>query len=327
MILVKLGGSRRGNRMTFHDRALSSIGVFPKKVLPDLRFEKEKDFGEYIGYLVSYNLEEDERVASIILKPKNDTGRQPAILAIHQHNDEYHLGKSEVAGWDVNGNLPQLNPMYAYGQDLVKRGYVVICPDMLCFEERHDQHIINSERDAAGHEIFEFTKRIQLGSSLLAKYLHDMSVAVDMLCTLDYVDSSRIGVIGHSLGGQSSLYMTWFDDRIKVGASSCGFSTLSTILRDRINHNKSMYIPGFSSYADTYDVLCDIAPRAFAFTAGNSDIIFPIDGVHEVITKAEERYANLCISDRFKAHLFDGGHSFKDSEKSVLYDFIDRILM
>jgi len=153
-----------------------------------------------------------------------------------------------------------------------------------------------------------------------------MKRAINILCTLDYVDSSRIGVIGHSLGGQTALYITWFDTRVKAGVSSCGFGTLETIINNRINHNKAMYIPGFSTYADVDDILCDIAPRAFAFTSGIKDDIFPIDGVRKIEEKAKKRYAELDASDKLLTHIFNGGHCFDNEAKKKVYDFLDREL-
>jgi len=310
--------------MDFRERTLAHIGAFPESVPLDLKFEKEQKFKGYTGHIVSYNLEENERVRSVILTPEVIYGKLPAILAIHQHNGEYHLGKAEPSGWDINGKIKELNPMYAYGCDLVKRGYVVICPDLLCFEERRDPHFGTTYEAGSSFEIFEFTKRVQSGSSLMAKYLHDTSVASDVLCSLDYVDASKLGVIGHSLGGQTSLYTAWYDKRIKVGVSSCGFGTVSTIIRDKINHNKAAYIPGFSTYADTYDILCDIAPRAFAFTSGVTDSLFPIDGVREIAKRAERKYAGQGVSDKLLTHIFDGGHYFDDEAKKKVYNFIDK---
>jgi len=305
---------------------LDHIGIFPGKVPPGLKFEREQKFDGYTGYVISYDLEQNERTRSILLVPDNIPGKLPAVLAIHQHNGEYHLGKAEPTAWDINGGIGELDPMYAYGRDLVKRGYVVLCPDLLCFEERRDSFFDDKKDAGASYEIFEFTKRVQLGSSLLAKYLHDMSVAVDVLCMQDCVDQSRLGVIGHSLGGQTAMYTAWYERRIKVGVSSCGFSTVSSIIRDKINHNKAMYIPGFLSYADTYDIVCDIAPRAFAFTAGVTDYIFPIDGVREIAARAGERYAELGIPDKLLTHIFDGGHCFDEKAKEKVYGFIAREL-
>ena len=118
--------------MTFRERTLSHIGTFPTPVPLEWEIESEKKFDGYTGHIISYNLEENERVRSILLTPDTTEKKNPAILAIHQHNGEYHLGKAEPAAWDITGKLPELDPMYAYGRDLVRRGYVVICPDLLC---------------------------------------------------------------------------------------------------------------------------------------------------------------------------------------------------
>ena len=53
----------------------------------------------------------------------------PAILINHQHNRERHLGKSEVCG--LAGN-----PLQAFGPELARRGFVVLAPDTICFEDR-----------------------------------------------------------------------------------------------------------------------------------------------------------------------------------------------
>ena len=312
--------------MTFRERTLKHIGIFPETVSLYVKIDREQKFNGYTGFVISYNLEKNERTRSIFLLPDSFSGKIPAILAVHQHNGEYNLGKAEPAAWDINGNIPELNPMYAYGRDLVKRGYAVLCPDLLCFEERRDPHFGDSDNSGADNEIFEFTKRVQMGSSLLAKYLFDMSKAVDVLCLQDDVDSSRLGVIGHSLGGQTAMYMTWYDSRLKVGASSCGFGTVSTIIRDKINHNKALYIPGFSTYADIYDIIRDIAPRAFAFTSGITDSLFPIDGVREIAARAAEQYTALGVPEKLFTHIFEGGHYFDDEAKDKVYGFIDSIL-
>lgn len=76
-----------------------------------------------------YNVEEGERINAWLLLPKQLKTNNPAIIASHQHAGEYYLGKSEPVGLSSN-------TMYHYGLDLCLRGYVVLCPDHLCFEDR-----------------------------------------------------------------------------------------------------------------------------------------------------------------------------------------------
>ncbi len=53
----------------------------------------------------------------------------PAITLCHQHAGQYDIGKSEPAG--LAGD-----PMHHTGVALARQGFVVLCPDSLCFEER-----------------------------------------------------------------------------------------------------------------------------------------------------------------------------------------------
>ena len=309
--------------MDLRERIIGCLGKFPEKVPPALAIEGEAREDGYIKRTVSYDVEPGERVRAYLLIPDGaaEAAEHPGILAIHQHAGQWHIGKSEVVGdvWEIQED------MYAYGRDLVKRGYVVLCPDVLCFEERVPECF--RQRGSGGDgERFEFTRRIQHGSCLQAKCLHDLSAALDVLCGLSFVDEGRIGAIGHSMGGQSAVWITWYDQRIRAGISSCGFGEVQTIFRDCVNHNYALYVPGMANVCDMEGVLCGIAPRAFALTAGAEDAIFPIDGVRRIAAEAEAQYARLGISERFMADVFCGGHCFAQAQKDRLYPWLDRML-
>jgi dienelactone hydrolase len=308
------------------------MGFTQRKTAPNIQHHQEKRFDGYNAQVISYDVEPNERIKAVVLTPDAPNGA--GILAIHQHNGEYYIGKSEPAGWnlvpetdmDNKGNPVVLDPMYAYGRDLVQRGYTVVIPDMLCFEERRDRHFGDGYYAGVNGEAFEFVTLIQNGSSLMAKYMHDLTAAIDILAGFDGVDPLRLGAIGHSMGGGACLHITWLDERLKVGVSSCGFSTLRAVTRDKFNHNKAIYIPGFGQFGDNDDILADIAPRAFMFTAGTEDYMFPIDAIREMADKARKRYAELGASDNFDAYIFEGGHSFGDDAKEKVYKFMDGVL-
>jgi len=305
--------------MTLREKIIACLGKFPQKASADFEIVDEIVENGYIKQKVYYNVEPGERINAYLLVPNGVLPQNSCsgILAVHQHAGQWHIGKSEVTGdvWEIQEG------MYAYGRDLVKRGYVVLCPDVLSFEER-----IPKEIDGANYERFAFTKRVQEGSCLQTKCLHDLSAAIDVLCSLSFVDENRIGVIGHSMGGQNSLWITWYDSRVKAGISSCGFGKIQTIFRDFVNHNFSLYVPGMADICDMDEVLCDIAPRAFALTAGINDGLFPIDGVREIVAAAEKRYADLGIPDKFLADIFDDGHCFGQLQKEKLYSWLDKML-
>jgi predicted esterase len=101
---------------------------------------------------------------------------------------------------------------------------------------------------------------------------------------------------------------------------------LSTILREHINHNFAAYIPGMLDICDMDALVSALAPRAFLLTAGESDPLFPLDGVRSLVEQVQQSYAQQNVSERFRAVIFPGGHSFPDHVKEEAYAFLDHWL-
>ncbi len=310
--------------MDLRQAILNRLGHFPQRVPLRLTSGPEIDEGAFRRTLVTYDVEAGERVSAWLLMPQGTPPPDgwPAVLAIHQHDNTYDLGKAEPAGLSGNG-------MYAYGQEVCQRGYAVLCPDLLCFEGRRpapEVRHVNWVLDDAAYERFEYTRRLLFGSCLQTKYLHDLSMAVDLLASLPEVNHKRLGVIGHSLGGLEALWLTWYDPRITAAVSSCGFGLLRTLVRDGINHGFATYVPGILEVCDLDTLVAALAPRAFLLTAGETDPLFPIDGVRSIVEKAKIAYTQKGVPEHFRAILFPAGHSFPDDVKTESLDFLDRWL-
>ncbi|MGB7069644.1 MAG: alpha/beta hydrolase family protein, partial [Pyrinomonadaceae bacterium] len=183
------------------------LGVPPRskvRLLPKIVDETSRD--DHILRKLTYQTEAGELVPSYLLIPRNLKGRAPVVICPHQTTQ---AGKKEPAG--LAGN-PQLQTAL----HLVKRGFVTFTYDALCFGERHDA--------ASGHygdAIPLYRKHPRW--SLMGKMIWDLQRAIDYLETLDFVDKNRIASIGHSHGGYTTLFAMAFDERIKAGASNCGF--------------------------------------------------------------------------------------------------------
>ncbi len=309
---------------TLRDAILQRLGRFPTRVPLAATFGPARDMGDHTRTLVSYEVEANERVDAWLLRPLGQppAAGWPALLALHQHAGQFYLGKAEPAGLSADR-------MYHYGLDLCRRGYLVLCPDHLCFEDRRPPEYMRIEQRALndqGYERFEFTQRLLEGSCLQTKYLHDMVCALDLLAELPDVNGARLGVIGHSLGGQEALWLAWYDQRVRAAVSSCGFGLIRTIIRDAINHNYALYVPGLLELCDTDALLAEIAPRAFLLTAGEQDGLFPIDGVRALAASAAAVYVGYSVPERFRVIIFPAGHSLPDPIKAEAYAFLDRWL-
>jgi dienelactone hydrolase len=260
---------------------------------------------------VSYTVERGDRVHAYLFLPEAP-GPHSAVLCIHQHNREFHLGKSEPAG--LAGN-----PEQAYALELARRGYVTLAPDALGFEER--EHPVLRGQD---YERFEANKRLTEGSCLQAKMLWDLMRGLDYLTARKEVDPRRVGCLGHSLGGQETLFLAAVDRRIAAAVSSCGFSSYQAIFDAAINHNFAAYVPGLLRYGGVGRVLGLAAPRPFLALAGRDDTIFPLAGVRATVRAARGPYEGA--NNRLRIRVFPGGHGFSVDMRRVAYAWFDRWL-
>jgi predicted esterase len=69
-----------------------------------------------------------------------------------------------------------------------------------------------------------------------------------------------------------------------------------------------------------------LAPRQFLLTAGETDPLFPFDGVRSIVEKAQHRYAQEGAPEHFQAILFPAGHQFPEEVKEAAYGFLDHWL-
>ena len=180
---------------------------------------------DYRRLSIHYSDGEGGQIPAYLLLPRG-RGPFPAVLVHHQHNSEWHLGKSEVVG--LAGD-----PRQAFGPALAKRGMVVLVPDAICFEDRrHNQ--AGLEPDEAGdwlQHYNEMSYRLILGDTLMRKVLNDAAVGISLLSEHPLVDRQRIGTLGHSYGGNTVLFHTALDVRISFACSSGAACTY---------HNKMM---------------------------------------------------------------------------------------
>lgn len=302
------------------DEILKCLGEFPVKTDLNVTVLETIEKPAYIRQLIEYNVEINERVQSYLLIPKEKKKQYPAIVAIHQHASNWAVGKSEVVGLTNHD-------MYSYGKDLVQKGFVVIAPDLLCFEDRIQENFRKDRETQKAYERFAFCQNIWKGSCLQTKYLNDLTSAVDVLCTLSFVDKENIGAIGHSLGGQEAVWLSWYDNRIKAGVSSCGVSTIASIMDHHILHNFALYVPGLIKICDMDEIISEIMPRSFLCLSGSKDERhFPIRGIRAIEDRVNRKCKELGIEDCFTSIIFDGGHEFKENEKRFAYQWLQQKL-
>ncbi len=103
----------------------------------------------------------------------------------------------------------------------VERPLVVLAPDSICFEDRR-QNIQGAEPDTEDVEQHynEMCYRLLRGDTLMCKVLSDSAQAISLLCQHPLVDKNRVGILGHSYGGNTVLFHAALDERICFACSS-----------------------------------------------------------------------------------------------------------
>lgn len=307
-------------RRDITERLEMMLGAAPA-VCPPLATEihSDEDGGEYRRQKISYQLEPGERCRAWLLLPKPEAYRRPALLCCHQTVPE---GKDEPAG--LAGR-----PSMHYAVELVRQGYVCLVPDS----------ITAGERVYPGADPFETAPFYQLHPewSALGKMLWDHQRALDVLGSLDHVDPDRIGVIGHSLGGENAMMLGAFDHRVKVTVASCAYVPFavdpepSRWCRD----HWFVYMPGLRSYIDRglhppflwVEVLGLIAPRALCYSYAAQDSIFPNSwAVAEDMRQLGRLYDLLGARARLAYYEDPGDHDFPEPARERAYRLIHSVL-
>jgi hypothetical protein len=120
-------------------------GSFNNKDKLRVKVIQKDNLQDYTREKVVYQVKTGETIQAYILIPAKAKPPIPAILCLHQHNNEYHLGKSELVG--LSGSSDQY-----YALELTNRGYITLSFDAKCFEERTPFDIVDGNEEGRGCE-------------------------------------------------------------------------------------------------------------------------------------------------------------------------------
>ena len=279
-----------------------------------LRGERIEETVEMDGFKrikLSFLVEPGHRLYSYLFVPTDLKAheKRAAILALHP---TWPTGKDDSAGLSGRKNR-------SYGLELAQRGYVVMIPDYPSFG---DDKRYNFDTDG------------YVSGTMKGIYNHIR--CVDYLCSLDFVDSSRIGVIGHSLGGHNAMFVGVFDPRIKVIVSSCGWTPFHDYKGGNISGWTSPRYMPLLKYKynldpdqvpfDFYEVVAALAPRAFYSNSPLEDDNFDVSGVKKAIPLARKIYELYGVEENLQVRYPHSEHDFPPQFRQEAYRFMDKIL-
>jgi dienelactone hydrolase len=303
------------HRKQIERKVLNIIGDFPvnrSSLNPKVLYRQDK--GSFIQQKISYDVDYNETVTAYLLIPKTTNKKIPAVLALHQTTP---FGKDEVVG--INGN-----PEMWYGLDLVKQGFVVLAPDALSSGER-------VYKGRVPYDSLPFYEK-HPNWSMIGKAVWDNQRAIDYLLTLDFVDTQKIMVFGHSEGGVDALFLSAFDKRISAVVINCGIGTISGDPNPYKWCRSSWFIaiPKLRPYLDRNEIPFDfhelvalVAPCPLLSFSATNDVVFPhYQRINDIKADAEKVYGIYNSKNNLTMMIFCGNHALPDNNKLFAYSWL-----
>ena len=288
----------------------------PTKPALDVRVEEEQVVdGRYRRLWVSYNVEADERANAYLGVPLNPNGKAPAVVVLH---GTYPQGMRQSAGLDGESDK-------AFLDHLCRRGFVVIAPE----------HFVSGKRTPpeGPYETARFYEKHPEWTAV-GKFTYEHSIAIDVLETRDEVDRDRIGAMGHSLGGQGTIFLAAYDERIKAAVCNCSApffrhnAEVEQWARDRwyiyLKPLRPALLRGELPPIDFHEIIALIAPRAYLDVSALNDGQ-PLTQRQRVLMllKIADVYELLEKPDKFAFFVHGRGHSAQPEARELIYSFLD----
>lgn len=308
-------------RQQILDRMQLAMGPLPDRSRPvplQVSIKDSLQQRNHIRYEITFMAAGNEPVTAFLFVPLRK-GKHAAMLALHGTSP---LGKRAI----TSENTGKVNR--AYAEELADRGYVVIAPDYPSFGDMKDYD-------------FE-TDRYESGTM---KAIFNHMRCVDLLQSRNDVDTARIGVIGHSLGGHNAIFVAAFDRRLKVIVASCGWTMFSYYnIGEAASKSyggrlgpwaQNRYMPllrekyGLDQQRIPFDfdeVIATLAPRPFYSNSPVNDSNFDVKGVKEGMANLAPVYALFGEPQHLQVRYPDAGHDFPPAQRLEAYRLIDKIL-
>ncbi|MBS0209467.1 MAG: acetylxylan esterase [Planctomycetes bacterium] len=272
-------------------------------------------------------------VCGSLFKPKGFTGKRPVVLCPHGHwkDARFHdAGEAAVAAQIKTGAEKYMNAgrffLQAKCAQLAKLGCIVLIYDMEGYSDATQLSFDLAHRYGEKRPAMETAENWGLYSpqaearaqSLMGLQTWNSIRALDFICGLDDVDSSRIGVTGASGGGTQTFLLAAVDDRPTVIVPAV---MVSTAMQGGCTcENASLLRVGTGNI----ELAGLFAPRPMACIAAN-------DWTKEIMTKGYPElkglYKLMGNEANVEAYPFiQFPHNYNYVSRAAMYEFFNKHL-
>jgi dienelactone hydrolase len=310
----------------FRKKFLECLGKMPINDLPlDVNVVEELETEKYLRKKIVYTADQYSKIPAYLFLPKDVDFPVPGVMCPHGHG-RGKVDPSGIAQTDLEKEqITKYN--YNYAEQFALHGYVTLAPDLRCFGERVDDpdEVYGQVKIVEGDHWCDinFILGMLIGYNMLTLHIFDIGRGLDVLQSLKEVSKDRIGCVGLSQGGTTTLFSTAYHDRIRVAGVSGYFNSWKVFPMGTGQICGSQIVPNLLSYGDHVEVTGLISPRPLFLEFGIQDPIFPIAGSRASYQRLKKLYAIAGASDKLEVEEFEGLHEFKGNK---IFEFFKKWL-
>jgi dienelactone hydrolase len=242
--------------------------------------------------------------------------RRAVVIAPHGHGGG---GKATVAGRAEHPALAEAIRQYRYdyGVQLVRAGFVVLCPDARGFGERRER-VMRQDDDVIGGSCQVLNSMaLPLGRTVTGMWVWDLMRLIDYAETRLDCHPERIGCAGLSGGGLQTLWLAALDERVRCAVVSGYFYGYKDALLRMSRNCSCNYVPGLWQLADMGEIGALIAPRPLLVESGRFDPLNGERGVENVVEQlaiTRRAYELRGVPERLAHSVFAGEHRWDGAD-------------
>ena len=288
-------------RRKFRNAVQTLRGPVPERVPLVVDVVETHEADDHVRHLLRIAVSEFSTLTAYLLVPTGADGGNPraGLIASHGHVKYGIESISGVRGVDEGDGARR-----TYALDAVKAGYVVLAPAWWGWPGRdgHLDRVGNRDRCNVIQNAASF-----YGLNVLDLHIQDGQAAVDALADRAEVDGDRIGCIGNSYGGRTTMWLTVFEDRIKA----CVPAGCMNTFRERslkLSCCGIQFLPGILRYGDVPEAFSLIAPRPMQLQVGEGDGLITLEDRDAILETVRSAYGAAGAGENIDYVLHPDGH-------------------
>lgn len=182
-------------------------------------------------------------------------------------------------------------------------------------------------RWASEHEHVLSKSLLSAGVSWPGVLLAEDIAALDVLCTRECVDASRVGCGGLSGGGLRTMLLGSLDERVSCAVQVGYFTTSRDMaLNVSFGHSWQGIIAGLARWLDMADVPTLRVPLPTMVQHARGDALFTSAEAERGLREAGEAFRKAGATTSWAAECVEGPHQFSAEMQSRAFAFFDRWL-